>query len=40
VHWDYGIGFRMALERNAVFRVDVGFSKEGPNFSVSYGLSF
>jgi Omp85 superfamily domain len=40
VHADYGIGFRMALERNAMFRVDAGFSKEGPNFSVAFGLSF
>ena len=38
VHADYGIGFRMALERNATFRVDAGFSNEGPNFSVAFGL--
>ena len=40
VHGDAGIGFRMALERNATFRVDAGFSNEGPNFTVAFGLSF
>jgi hypothetical protein len=40
VHADYGIGFHMALERNAMFRVDAGVSNEGPNFSVAFGLSF
>ena len=40
VHADYGIGVRMALERNAMFRVDAGFSNEGSNFSVAFGLSF
>jgi hypothetical protein len=40
VHYSYGVGFRMALERAAIFRADVGFSPEGPNISAGFGLSF
>ena len=35
-----GIGFRCTLERNAPFRVDVGFSDEGPEVNAGFGLSF
>jgi hypothetical protein len=35
-----GIGFRCTLERNAPFRVDVGFSDEGPQVTAGFGLSF
>jgi hypothetical protein len=40
VHTSYGIGLRIALERLAMFRADLGFSGEGPNFSLAFGLSF
>ncbi|HEY7138690.1 MAG TPA: BamA/TamA family outer membrane protein [Methylomirabilota bacterium] len=40
VHASYGIGLRFSLERIAVFRTDLGFSDEGTNLSVSFGLSF
>jgi hemolysin activation/secretion protein len=40
VHDSYGIGFRFSLERTAQFRADLGFSKEGTNFSFGYGQSF
>jgi outer membrane protein assembly factor BamA len=40
VHLSYGIGVRVSLERTAVFRADVGFSREGPNLSVGFGLPF
>ncbi|HEV8310664.1 MAG TPA: BamA/TamA family outer membrane protein [Methylomirabilota bacterium] len=40
VHTSYGIGFRMALERTALFRVDLGFSPEGTNLTLGFGLSF
>ena len=40
VHTSYGIGFRFSLERTAVFRADVGFSSEGYNVTVGFGLSF
>ncbi len=40
VHTSYGIGFRMALERTALFRVDLGFSPEGTNLTIAFGLSF
>jgi hypothetical protein len=35
-----GIGFRATLERNAPFRVDVGFSGEGAQVNAGFGLSF
>jgi hypothetical protein len=40
VHTSYGVGLRISLERTAVFRVDVGFSGEGPNVTANFGLSF
>jgi hypothetical protein len=40
VHTSYGIGLRFSLERTAVFRADVGFSKEDVNVTVGFGLSF
>lgn len=36
----YGFGFRAALERAAIFRVDLGFSEDGLNFAAGFGLSF
>jgi hypothetical protein len=35
-----GVGFRATLERSAPFRVDVGFSDEGPEVNAGFGLSF
>jgi Omp85 superfamily domain len=40
VHASYGIGLRVSLERIALFRADLGFSDEGTNLSVGFGLSF
>jgi hypothetical protein len=40
VHASYGVGLRISLERVAMFRTDVGFSDEGTNITVSFGLSF
>lgn len=40
IHGSYGIGFRVALERVALFRADLGFSPEGTNFTLSFGLPF
>lgn len=40
VHTSYGLGLRVGLERLALFRADLGFSGEGVNFTLSYGLSF
>jgi outer membrane protein assembly factor BamA len=36
----YGGSFRTALERQAHFRLDVGFSKEDVNVVFAYGYSF
>ncbi|MEZ5964918.1 MAG: BamA/TamA family outer membrane protein [Planctomycetota bacterium] len=36
----YGVGFRMSLERSALFRIDLGWSDEDFNFTIGYGLSF
>lgn len=36
----YGIGFRIAFSREAVFRVDWGFGDEGTNFTLAFGNSF
>jgi hypothetical protein len=36
----YGFGFRIAFSREAVFRVDWGFSDEGLNFTLAFGNSF
>ncbi len=35
-----GLGLRLGLERQAVFRLDVGFSEDGTNLTILYGLSF
>jgi len=35
-----GVGLRFTLERDAPFRVDVGFSGEGVEVSAGFGLSF
>jgi hypothetical protein len=40
VHASYGVGLRISLERVAMFRTDLGFSDEGTNLTVSFGLSF
>jgi hypothetical protein len=40
VHTSYGVGLRLSLERTAVFRVDAGFSGEGLNLTIAFGLSF
>jgi hypothetical protein len=40
VHASYGAGLRISLERVAAFRVDLGFSDEGTNLTVAFGLSF
>ncbi|MGH7332958.1 MAG: BamA/TamA family outer membrane protein, partial [Candidatus Rokuibacteriota bacterium] len=40
IHTSYGVGLRFTLERTALFRVDLGFSGEGPNLTVGFGLSF
>jgi hypothetical protein len=40
VHTSYGIGLRVSLERTAAFRADFGFSGEGLNFTLAFGLSF
>ena len=39
-HGNVGVGLRMTFERLALFRVDVGFSEEGSNLSIDFGLSF
>lgn len=36
----YGFGFRVAFSREAVFRIDWGFSEEGLNFTLAFGNSF
>lgn len=40
VHVSYGVGFRLALERAAPFRIDVGFSEEGTQVTAGFGLPF
>ncbi|MDJ0786900.1 MAG: BamA/TamA family outer membrane protein [Myxococcota bacterium] len=40
VRASYGIGLRIGLERQAIFRVDLGFANEGPNLSARFGLAF
>ena len=40
IHTSYGVGLRFSLERAAVFRADVGFSREDVNVTVGFGLSF
>ena len=36
----YGLGFRVAFSREAVFRIDWGFADEGANFTLAFGNSF
>ncbi len=36
----YGFGFRVAFSREAVFRIDWGFSDEGLNFTLAFGNTF
>lgn len=38
--YSWGFSGRMGLERGAQFRLDLGFSEEGTNLSITYGLSF
>ncbi len=40
VKFSYGIGLRFLLERQAPFRVDFGFSKEGFNWAARFGYTF
>jgi hypothetical protein len=40
IHASYGVGLRISLERVAMFRADLGFSDEGTNLTVAFGLSF
>lgn len=40
VKQSYGVGFRMSLERSALFRIDLGWSPDEFNFTIGYGLSF
>lgn len=40
VQQSYGVGFRMSLERNALFRIDLGWSEEDFNLTIGYGLAF
>ena len=40
VHASYGVGLRISLERVAMFRTDIGFSDEGTNLTIAFGLSF
>jgi hypothetical protein len=40
IEHSYGIGFRLSLERTALFRFDLGFSEEDANLSIAYGLTF
>ena len=38
--WSYGAGLRFAFSREAVFRVDLGFSDEGSNLTIAFGNTF
>lgn len=38
--WSAGVGIRMTFDRQALFRIDYGWSDEGSNLSINYGLSF
>jgi hypothetical protein len=40
IHTSYGVGLRFTMERTALFRADLGFSGEGTNFTLGFGLSF
>jgi len=36
----YGFGLRASLERAALFRIDMGWSRDGFNFAAGYGVPF
>ncbi len=40
VRHSYGLGLRFTLERTAPFRVDLGFSEDGYEFSAGFGFTF
>ena len=40
LHTTAGIGLRFTFERQALFRADLGFSVEGRQLIIAYGLSF
>ncbi len=40
IHDSYGVGLRMAFERTAVFRIDVGFSDEDLGVTAKFGMPF
>lgn len=40
VRFSYGVGLRLLLERAAPFRVDIGWSKDGVNWSAGFGYTF
>lgn len=40
VRFSYGVGLRLLLERAAPFRVDIGWSKHGLNWSAGFGYTF
>lgn len=40
VHQSWGTSFRIALERDSILRVDLGWSDEDFNVSIAYGLPF
>ncbi len=40
IHHSYGLGFRMAFERTAVFRIDIGFSDEDVGVTAKFGMPF
>jgi hypothetical protein len=40
VRVSYGVGLRVALERAAPFRVDLGFSEDGIQVTAGFGLPF
>jgi hypothetical protein len=40
VRHSYGVGLRMTLERTAPFRIDLGFSEDGLQVSLGFGLTF
>ncbi len=39
IHDSYGVGLRMAFERTAVFRIDIGFSDEDTAVTAAFGTS-
>ncbi|MCP4038055.1 MAG: BamA/TamA family outer membrane protein [bacterium] len=40
VRHSYGVGLRFMVERTAPFRVDVGFSEDGYEFTAGFGFTF